>query len=454
MEGTENKMRRVRTIIMGAAGRDFHNFNVFFRDNDKYEVVAFTAAQIPGIERRNYPPELSGTLYPSGIPIIPEDELESEVKEKKIQLVVLAYSDLSHEDVMHKASRALAAGADFMLMGPRSTMLKSKLPVIAVCATRTGAGKSTVSRAIAATMKELGIKVAIIRHPMPYGNLKNEIVQRFSTYDDLDANQCTIEEREEYEPHIDMGNTVFAGVDYEKILRTAEREADVILWDGGNNDFPFYWSDLMIVVADPHRAGNELTYHPGETNVKMADVVVINKVDTATAEKVREVRDNIARLNPKALIIEAASDFYVSDESLIRGKKVLVVEDGPTVTHGEMREGVGAIAAKKFGASQIIDPRPFAKGSIKDVYERYPAVGPVLPAMGYSKEQMHDLEETINSIECDTVILGTPVDLGRIINLKRPTVRVRYEIHEKTGVKLKEIVERFLSGKVLTYSHQ
>ncbi|MEM0118482.1 MAG: GTP-binding protein, partial [Conexivisphaerales archaeon] len=329
-------------------------------------------------------------------------------------------------------------------------MLKSRLPVIAVCATRTGAGKSTVSRAVAAALKELGKRVSIIRHPMPYGNLKLEVVQRFASFEDMDRNQCTIEEREEYEPHIEMGNVVFAGVDYERILRAAENEADIILWDGGNNDFPFYWPDLLIVVADPHRAGHEISYHPGEMNLRMADVVVINKVDTAMPDKVREVRENIKKLNPDAEIIEAASDFYVSDESLIKGKRVLVVEDGPTVTHGEMKEGIGAISAKKFGASELIDPRPFAKGSIKEVYERYPSLGPVLPAMGYSREQMLDLEHTINSIDCDTIVLGTPVNLARIISISKPTVRVRYEIHERSGTKLKEIISDFLRTKPMS----
>jgi predicted GTPase len=436
-------LQRIKTVIMGAAGRDFHNFNVFFRSNDVYEVVAFTAAQIPGIEGRKYPPELSGPLYPYGIPIIPEQRLEKEVKEKGVGLVVLAYSDLSHEEVMHKASRALASGADFMLMGPRSTMLKSNLPVIAVCATRTGAGKSTVSRAIARLLKTSGKRVAIVRHPMPYGNFK--MVQRFSSYEDLDANNCTIEEREEYEPHIDMGNVVYAGVDYKKILESAEKEADVILWDGGNNDFPFYWPDIMIVVADPHRAGHEVLYHPGETNLRMADVVVINKVDTASTENVDIVKNNIRKANPDAVIIEASSDFYVSDESLIKGKKVLVIEDGPTVTHGELKEGIGALAARRFGALTVVDPRPYARGSIRDVYARYPSLGPVLPAMGYSKQQIEDLQETINSIDADSIVLGTPVDLGRIISLKRPVVRVRYEIREVAGPKLFEVLTEFLT---------
>src|SRR5579885_2551609 len=438
----QRKNQKIKTVIMGAAGRDFHNFNVFFRNNDSYEVVAFTSAQIPGIEERSYPPELSGPLYPSGIPIIPERDLVKVVKEKGVTLVVLAYSDLSHEDVMHKASAVLAAGADFTLMGPRNTMLKSNLPVVAVCATRTGAGKSTVSRAIARLLKSSGNRVAIVRHPMPYGNLK--MVQRFSSYDELDANECNIEEREEYEPHIEMGNVVFAGVDYEKILSVAEKESDVIVWDGGNNDFPFYWPDLMIVVADPHRAGHEVAYHPGETNLRMADVVIINKVDTASPEKVDRVRENIRKMNPDAAIIEASSDFYVSDESLIRGKRVLVIEDGPTVTHGEMSEGIGAIAARRFGASKIVDPRPYAKGSIKDVYTKYNLLGPVLPAMGYSKEQMKDLEETINSIDADSVLLGTPVNLSRILSINKPTVRVRYEIREVAGPTLQEIITKFL----------
>lgn len=425
---------------MGAAGRDFHNFNVYFRKNDEYEVVCFTATQIPGIENRTYPPELAGPKYPNGIPILPEDDLSKILKEKSVELVILAYSDLSHEDVMHKASLVLACGADFRLMGPKTTMLRSKLPVVSVCAVRTGAGKSTVSRRVAAILKKRGFRVVVVRHPMPYGDLLKAAVQRFASYEDMDKAECTIEEREEYEPHLDLGNLVYAGVDYEKILRQAEKEADVILWDGGNNDFAFYQPTVQIVVADPFRAGHELRYYPGETNVRMADVVVINKVDTAAKEDVETVRKNVAKVNPDAKIVEAASKITVEDPKMIRGKRVLVVEDGPTVTHGELSETVGAIAARTNGAKELVDSRPFAVGSIKRTFEKYPHVGRVLPAMGYGTRQMADLEQTIAASDAETVVIGTPVDLRLIIRIEKPAVRVRYDIEELTRPTLAEIL--------------
>ncbi len=429
-----------RTVIMGAAGRDFHNFNVYFRNNPDYEVVAFTATQIPGIEGRTYPTDLSGPRYPNGIPILPEDDLPKIIKETNVDLVVLAYSDLSYDEVMHKASLVLACGADFRLMGPKTTMLKSSLPVISVCAVRTGAGKSTVSRSVSKSLKKFAGRVVVIRHPMPYGNLSKEICQRFATYDDMKRYECSIEEREEYEPHIDIGNVVYAGVDYEKILREAEKEADVILWDGGNNDMPFYKPDLQIVVVDPQRPGHELRYYPGEVNLRMADVVLINKVDSAAPDDIETVRKNIKRARPEAKVVEAASDIYVEDVAHIRGKRVVAVEDGPTVTHGGMKEGVGAMAARKFGAKELIDPKPFAIGSIKRTYEKYPHLGPVLPAMGYGEKQIKELEETIAAIDCDSLVLGTPIDLRRIMNVPIPAVRVRYEIRETTKPTLDEIL--------------
>ncbi len=430
----------VRTVIMGAAGRDFHNFNVYFRNNSDYEVVAFTATQIPGIEGRTYPPDLAGPKYPNGLPILPEDELPKIIKEKEVRLVVLAYSDLSYDEVMHKASLVLACGSDFRLMGPKTTMLKSRLPVVSVCAVRTGAGKSTVSRSVSKSLKKLVDRVVVIRHPMPYGNLSKEICQRFATYDDMNRYECTIEEREEYEPHIDIGNVVYAGVDYEKILREAEKEADVILWDGGNNDMPFYHPDIQIVVVDPHRPGDELRYYPGEANLRMADVVVINKVDSAAREDTETVRKNVNRVRPEAKVVEAASDIQVEDVAHIRGKRVVAIEDGPTVTHGGMKEGVGAIAARKFGAKKLIDPRPFAVGSIKRIYEKYPHLGLVLPAMGYGERQVKELEQTMAAIDCDSFVLGTPIDLRRIMKIQKPAVRVRYEIRETTKPTLDAIL--------------
>ncbi len=420
----------VKTIIMGAAGRDFHNFNVFFRNNPDYEVVAFTATQIPDIEGRLYPPELAGPLYPQGIPIYAEEELPELIRKFGVQQVVFAYSDVSHEYVMHKASLVMAAGADFRLMGPKSTQLKSNKPVVSVCAVRTGSGKSQTSRRVALILRELGYRVAAIRHPMPYGNLVRQEVQRFADFDDLDEHECTIEEREEYEPHLVNGVIVYAGVDYEKILRQAEQEVDIILWDGGNNDFPFYVSDFHIVVADPHRPGHESTYYPGEMNARMADVFVINKVDTAQPEAVIAVREALFRLNPRAIQIEAASPLFVEDPQAIRGKRVLVIEDGPTLTHGEMAYGAGYVAARRFGAAEIVDPRPYAVRSIAATYEKYPKTGPILPAMGYGAQQIKDLEETINRAEADLVIIGTPIDLNRLLKINKPTQRVRYELQE------------------------
>lgn len=433
-----------RVVIMGAAGRDFHNFNVYFRDNPAYRVVAFTATQIPNIEGRIYPAALAGSLYPNGIPIFPESDLAQIVKEHQVNQVVFAYSDISHETVMHCASVALAAGADFRLLGPRATMLKSSKPVVAVCAVRTGSGKSQTTRAVANALRALGKRIVVVRHPMPYGDLTKQVVQRFATFDDLILHHTTIEEREEYEPHLARGTVVYAGVDYEKILRQAEAEADVVLWDGGNNDFPFFQPDLMIVVVDPHRAGHELLYHPGETNLRMADVIVINKVDTANAEDVNRVRANARMANPRAILIEAASPIFVDDPGAIRGKRVLVVEDGPTVTHGEMAYGAGFVAANKFGAREIVDPRPYAVGSIRETYTKYPTTGAVLPAMGYSDQQIHELEETINAAPIDLVISATPIDLRRIVRIQHPSVRVRYELQEIGQPTLADLIkERF-----------
>ncbi len=423
-------MSRIKTLIMGAAGRDFHNFNTFFRGNKDYEVVAFTATQIPDIEGRLYPKELAGDLYPAGIPIHAEAELAELIKKHNVDQVVFAYSDLPHEYVMHKASQVNALGADFRLMGTKYTQVKSTKPVISVCAVRTGSGKSQTTRRVSLILREMGYKVAAIRHPMPYGDLVKQAVQRFATYEDLTKHECTIEEREEYEPHIDNGVIVYAGVDYEAILRQAEQEVDIILWDGGNNDFSFYVSDYQIVVADPHRPGHESTYYPGETNVRMADVFVINKVDTADPESVIKVRENLRRLNPNAVVIEGASPLFVDDPAAIQGKRVLVVEDGPTLTHGEMAYGAGFVAARRFGAAEIVDPRPFAVKSIAATYVKYPKTGPILPAMGYGEAQTRDLEATINASDVDLVVIGTPIDLTRIIKINKPYQRVRYELQE------------------------
>ena len=434
----------IKTIIMGAAGRDFHNFNTFFRGNKDYEVVAFTATQIPDIEGRLYPPELAGDLYPSGIPIRAEEELPALIKEHNVDQVVFAYSDVPHEYVMHKASLVIAAGADFRLLGTRETQVKSTKPVVSVCAVRTGAGKSQTTRRVSLILRGMGYKVAAIRHPMPYGNLIRQEVQRFADYGDLDEQECTIEEREEYEPHIDNGVIVYAGVDYEKIVRQAEQEVDIVLWDGGNNDFPFYVSDLQIVVADPHRPGHESKYYPGETNALMADVFVINKVDTADPDNVIQLRENLRQLNPDAVQIEAASPLFVDDPAAIKGKRVLVVEDGPTLTHGEMAYGAGYVAARRFGAAEIVDPRPFAVKSIAKTYEKYPKTGPILPAMGYGEAQMRDLEATIEKADVDMVIVGTPIDLTRVIKINKPYQRVRYELQEIGQPTLEDILrEKF-----------
>jgi predicted GTPase len=437
-------MQKTKVIIMGAAGRDFHNFNVYFRNNEAYEVVAFTATQIPGIERRNYPTELAGPSYPKGIPIYPEDDLPKLIKENDVDQVVFAYSDVSHEYVMHKASAVLANGPDFRLMGPKTTMLKSKVPVISVCAVRTGAGKSQTSRQVAKILKNKGLRVAAIRHPMPYGDLRKQIWQRFASYEDLNKYECTIEEREEYEPHIDNGIIVYAGVDYEKILREAEKESDVIVWDGGNNDLPFYRPDLHIVVADPHRPGHELTYYPGETNLRMADVIIINKVDTADPQNVKQVKENIKMVNPKATVLDAASPVTADRPELIKGKRVLVIEDGPTLTHGNMPYGAGTIMAKNSGAGEIIDPKPYAIGSIKEAYKKYPHLGALLPALGYSEKQVAELKETIDHVPCDVVVIGTPIDLRRVIMISKPTVRVRYELKVVGPVSLEQILDQFL----------
>ena len=435
---------RSKVIIMGAAGRDFHNFNVYFRDNANYEVVAFTATQIPNIEGRKYPASLAGKLYPKGIDIYPEKDLPQLIKKFDVEQVVLAYSDLSHVDVMHKASLVNACGADFRLMGSNQTAIKSKVPVIAVCAVRTGSGKSQTTRAVATILRAKGRRVVAIRHPMPYGDLEKQAVQRYATYADLDKNHCTIEEREEYEPHIDKGIIVYAGVDYERILRQAEKEADVILWDGGNNDTPFYVPDLHITIADPHRAEHARLYYPGETNIRMADVVIINKVDSAKPQDVELVREIVKELNPKAKIVKAASPVTVDDPKAIKGKRVLVIEDGPTVTHGEMKFGAGFIAAQKAGAKEIIDPRPFAVNSIKATFEKYKHLEKVLPAMGYGELQVKDLQETINAAKCDVVVSGTPIDLNRVLKANKPMIRVRYDLQVLKGeTPLEEIVKRF-----------
>ncbi len=434
-----------RVLLMGAAGRDFHNFNVFFRNNPRYQVVAFTATQIPDIEGRVYPAVLAGELYPQGIPIHAEAELDQLIRELAVDQVIFAYSDVSHESVMHKASQVLAAGADYRLMGPKHTMLTSSKPVVAICAVRTGSGKSQTTRRVCEILRGEGKRVVAVRHPMPYGDLAAQAVQRFASYDDLERHNCTIEEREEYEPHIDRGVIVYAGVDYEAILRQAEQEADVIVWDGGNNDLPFYQPDLHIVVADPHRPGHELSYHPGEANLRMADVVVINKVDTADLDGVAAVRASIRQVNPDALVVEAASPIFVDDPAAIRGKDVLVVEDGPTLTHGEMAYGAGVVAARRFGAAHIVDPRPWAVGSIAETFAKYPGTGPVLPAMGYGGQQQADLQATINATPCDLVIIATPIDLSRVVQIDRPAQRVRYELQEIGQPDLAGILREWLA---------
>lgn len=435
-------MEKTKVIIMGAAGRDFHNFNVYFRNNSNYDVVAFTATQIPGIAERNYPSELAGSNYPNGIPIYLEEELPRLIKKHNVKEVIFAYSDVPHEYVMHKASIAMACGADFRLMGPSTTMVKSKVPVVSVCAVRTGSGKSQTSRKVSLILKKIGFRVVVIRHPMPYGDLRKQVWQRFASMKDLEKHECTIEEREEYEPHINNGIIVYAGVDYEKILREAEKEADVILWDGGNNDISFYKSDLYIVVADPHRPGNELTHHPGETNLRMADIIVINKVDTADPKNVEIVKTNIRLANPDAIVIEAASPITVEDSASVKGRRVLVVEDGPTLTHGNMTYGAGTIAAKRLGAKEIVDPRPYAVGSIKETFKKYSHLDALLPAMGYGDKQVAELEKTINATPSDLVIIGTPIDLRKLVKISKPAVRARYELQELTKPDLEEILKR------------
>jgi predicted GTPase len=437
-------VQKVKVVIMGAAGRDFHNFNVYFRNNAEYEVVAFTATQIPGIEGRAYPAELAGGNYPDGIPIYPEEQLPRLIKENDVDQVVFAYSDVSHEYVMHKASVVLANGADFRLMGPKTTMLKAEVPVVSIGAVRTGSGKSQTSRQTAKILKGKGMRVVAIRHPMPYGDLRKQVWQRFASYEDLDKYECTIEEREEYEPHIDNGIVVYAGVDYDKILREAEKEADIIVWDGGNNDLPFYRPDLHIVVADPHRPGHGLTYHPGETNLRMANVIIINKVDTADPEKVKEVRENIKMVNPNATVLEAASPVTADNPALIMGKRALVIEDGPTLTHGNMPYGAGMIMAKEAGASEIVDPKPYAVGSIMDAYRKYPHLGSLLPALGYGEKQVAELKQTIERIPCDVVVIGTPIDLRRVMTINKPTIRVKYELKVLGPLSLEQVLDDFL----------
>ncbi|MDM7925932.1 MAG: cyclic 2,3-diphosphoglycerate synthase [bacterium] len=436
-------MAKKRILILGAAGRDFHNFNVVFRGDASVEVVAFTATQIPRIDGRMYPPELAGPLYPKGIPIRSENDLVTLIRELAVDEAVFAYSDVSHETVMHKASAVVGAGAAFTLLGGNRTMLRSKKPVVAVCAVRTGSGKSQTTRRVSEILKAKGRRVVVVRHPMPYGDLVKQRVQRFAAYADLDRHECTIEEREEYEPHIDMGNVVYAGVDYGDILAEAEKEADVILWDGGNNDTSFYKPDLLITVVDPHRAGHEVAYHPGEINLRTADVVVINKMDTAPAEGIGTVRRNIQSANPGATVIEAASPLTVERPEAIKGKRVLVIEDGPTLTHGEMPYGAGVIAAKKFGAAEIVDPRPWAAGLIREVYEKYPKIGTLLPAMGYGEEQVRDLEATVAAADCDSVVIGTPIDLSRVMRIDKPSARVRYRLQEIGTPTLDQVLGKF-----------
>ena len=431
-----------RVVIMGAAGRDFHNFNVYFRDNNDYEVVAFTATQIPDIDGRKYPAELAGENYPDGIPIKAEASLVDIIKDYNINQVIFAYSDVRHQYVMSKGAEVNAAGADFRLMGIETTMLKAKVPVIAVCAVRTGVGKSQTTRRVSEILNEMGKKVVVIRHPMPYGDLVKQAVQRFESYEDLAKHNCTIEEREEYEPHIERGNILYAGVDYGKILKEAEKEADVILWDGGNNDLPFYKPDLMITLVDPHRPGHELAYYPGETNLRLADVCIVNKILTAYPENVTMVRENIQRVNPKAVIIDAASPIFIDRPEIIAGKRVLVIEDGPTLTHGEMEYGAGVIAAKKFGARELVDPRPYAAGTIKETFAKYDHLSDLLPAMGYGEKQMKELEKTIKNTDCDAVVIGTPIDLSRIINIEQPSTRVRYELQEIGKPNLQDIIDK------------
>ncbi len=431
-------------LIMGAAGRDFHNFNTYFRDKKEYNVVGFTATQIPNIEGRTYPKELAGKLYPKGIPIYPESELTKLIKEKKVDLVVFSYSDVPHEYVMHKGSEVLAAGANYMLLGPKDTQVKSKKPLISICAVRTGSGKSQTTRRVEDILVGMGKKVVAIRHPMPYGNLLEQKVQRFATMEDLDRQKCTIEEREEYEPHIKRNVIIYAGVDYEAILRQAEKEGDIVLWDGGNNDFSFYKSDLQIVVADPHRAGHEIRYHPGEVNLRSADVIVINKEETASLDNINIVRENIRQLNPKAIVVDGASPFFSPDSEKVRGKKVLAIEDGPTLTHGEMSYGAAVLFSIKYGAAELVDAKEYAKGTIKGVYEKYKQIHNYLPAMGYSPKQVKDLEATINATPADVVVSGTPIDLTKVVKINKPLINVKYELQEIGKPDLTDILAKFV----------
>jgi len=427
-------------IVMGAAGRDFHNFNIYFRDNERYNVVCFTATQIPDIEGRLYPAELAGSMYPQGIPIESDENLMAMIKEHAVDLVAFSYSDVPHTEVMHKASQATAAGADFIIIGAPYTMIESSKTVVSVCAVRTGCGKSQTSRYIVQTLRDAGKKVVSVRHPMPYGDLTKQIVQRFAAYEDFEKHDCTIEEREEYEPVVDMGAVVYAGVDYEKILRQAEREADIIVWDGGNNDTPFYKPDVHVVIFDPHRVGHESTYHPGETNMLMADIAVINKVDSAKPEDVEALKQTIRQNNPKAKIVLADSTVYAEDGEQMKGKRVLVIEDGPTLTHGNMSFGAGVIATQRYGAAALVDPRPYLVGTLKDTFEAYPDIGRVLPAMGYGDQQIRDLEATINACDCDLVVSATPIDLTKLIQVEKPTLRVRYGYDDNSEPTLGELV--------------
>ncbi|MQY79511.1 MAG: GTPase [Bacteroidetes bacterium] len=443
----ENKMQKRNVIIIGAAGRDFHNFNTYYRDNELYNVVAFTAAQIPDIDDRKYPFELAGKLYPDGIPIYSQNNLAGLIKEYNIDDCLFSYSDITYQKVMSISAVVNTAGANFVLLGPKDTMLKSTKPLIAVGAIRTGCGKSQTSRRIIELLMEKGIKVVAVRHPMPYGNLVAQKVQRFAEISDLEKHKCTIEEMEEYEPHVVRGNVIYSGVDYEAILREAEKDTkgcDVILWDGGNNDFPFYKPDLMVTVVDPHRAGHELKYYPGEVTLRLADVVVINKMDSAAPEDIQTVRDSIEKVAPGATVIDGASPIKVDNPSVIKGKKVLVVEDGPTLTHGEMKIGAGTVAARKFGASELIDPRPFIVGKLKETFKIYPEIGTLLPAMGYDNQQLKDLETTINQTDCDSVIIGTPIDLNRIINISKPNTRVYYDLQEIGYPNLEQVLDEFI----------
>ncbi len=440
-------MLKRNVIIIGAAGRDFHNFNTYFRDNELYNVVAFTAAQIPDIDGRKYPAELAGKLYPGGIPIYSESDLPRLISEMKVDDCVFAYSDVTYHKVMSMSAIVNAAGANFMLLGWKETMVKSNKPVIAVGAVRTGCGKSQTSRRVIELLMKKGLKVVAVRHPMPYGNLVEQKVQRFASVEDLEKHKCTVEEMEEYEPHVVRGNVIYAGVDYEAILRAAENDptgCDVVLWDGGNNDFPFYSPDLMITVTDPHRAGHELTYYPGEVTLRLADVVVINKMDSSAPEDIQTVRESIEKVAPKAVVVDGASPIRVDDPSKIKGKRVLVVEDGPTLTHGEMKIGAGVVAARKFGAAELVDPRPYTVGRLTETFEHYPEIGTLLPAMGYGEQQLKDLETTINNTDCDAVVIGTPIDLNRIINIKRPSTRVWYDLQEIGSPNLEEVIDEFV----------